>query len=217
MVTALVLALLAIVPTSLTIFTASGPSLSIDEVERVVPSAGETLLVVAITLVVTALAAGSLGGLVARRLRVTGATIALVTAWLLGALLLPVVAAALGVEVRTAVACFDTCSAMLDTSQPTAGLLGVLVGMVIMVVTVVGGVAALVLALVAIVLARRHHATSAITCLVVALGVLNVLVFVVAEGTFAPYLCLAIGVGAWSWWLDARAAGTRPVEAEPEL
>ena len=214
-VTAVVLALLAAVPTVLTIFTSSGPAMAIDDIERLLPSPAQAVVIVVATLLAAALVSGTIGGVVRRRLRVTGAAVALVSAWLLGALLLPMVAAAIGAPLRTSVACFDTCSAMLDAATPTAGLLGVLLGIVLVIVTVVGGIVALLFTIAGMVLGIRHHATAAIACLVVSFGVLNLLSFFVVGGSAVPYLCLAIGVVAWDRWLASRVRAPGRTETLP--
>ncbi len=94
---------------------------------------------------------------------------------------------------------------MLDTAEPTAALLGLFLGMFFVAVTVVGLVIALGFAIAAILLARRHHSTSAIACLAVAFGVMNTFAFAWADGLFLPYVCLAAGVIAWDHWLEVRA------------
>jgi hypothetical protein len=82
----------------------------------------EAVVLASISVLGAALAGGFVGGVVRRRYRATGAIIALAIAWPVGIALLPAAASLLGFHVAAGIFCFDTCTPMVTSADPTSGI-----------------------------------------------------------------------------------------------
>jgi hypothetical protein len=82
----------------------------------------EAVVLASISVLGAALAGGFVGGLVRRRYRATGAIVALAIAWPVGIALLPAAASLLGFHLAAGIFCFDTCTPMVTSADPTSGI-----------------------------------------------------------------------------------------------
>jgi hypothetical protein len=191
----------------------------------------ESLALTTIVVLVAALIGGAIGGFVWRSGRIRGGVAALASAWATAIIVMPLSAAALGIELRTGIVCIFGCEALLRDDQPFGGLLAYvefLIGtaalawpLIILSVIVVTAVT------VAEVLRRRsadgsqsadgappvpaRRIQSRRAVLLILAG------FAVAHGSgialtaasgqtgVIPYICLSLGVLAWAAWMDLRS------------
>ena len=81
----------------------------------------DALLLSMASVATASVAGGSLGGILVRSRPLAAALVAIGTAWPVGIGMLSIAAAALGIEVRIAIVCVDTCSPEITNQEPLSG------------------------------------------------------------------------------------------------
>ena len=191
-------------------------------------SALEALALATLVVLIGAVIGGSIGGLAWRTGRLWGGVAALASAWAASIVVMPLSAAALGIHLRTGIVCVFGCEALLRDDQPFSGPLGyatflmgtaTVAGPLLMLAAIV-----LVGVSVAAVLPRRtvggsqaasgppatgaHTIRSRIALLLALAGFAVVhgagLALTATSGQtgLIPYVCLSVGVLAWTAWMD---------------
>jgi len=148
-----------------------------------------------------ALVGGFLGGRLRRHFPVLGASLALSLAWLTGVIMLPLAANVLDIPFTSGVWCISSCSVHLRDDQPLGGALAYansLRGSLFFVPLWLVPLIFLILAV------RWNPGDSAVPIFFAILLHAGLHIPAIAGGGAVPYLCLAVGVFAWSLILRAR-------------
>ncbi len=168
----------------------------------------------AIAVVIPAAVVGGLaGGLVWRWRRFAGAAVALVVAWAVAVLTVPIAAAALGIHLRAGIICFFGCQALLRDDQPLGGAIAYAY---FLVATVAFSWSWVVPALLLLVVGRvlfdwaRGRAAARprlpLVVLIVGFAIIYGIGLIAARDpaltSLVPYALLAIGVAVWAAWMD---------------
>jgi hypothetical protein len=159
--------------------------------------------------VAASLVGGGLGGLLVRRHPVAATLLAIGTAWPVGIAMLSLVAATLGIGLRTGILCIDTCTPSITDQDPLSGLaasVGVVVGSAVFLIFPVafaGLVAAGAFA------SRRGNVLVGSALVVAGYGALYFWSLLLGGGP--AFVCLALGVVAWTVLLhQPRAEAITP-------
>jgi hypothetical protein len=160
------------------------------------------LVLAAFTVIPAALLSSWIGGRVGRRHQTWGLAVTLWTAWATGVVVLPVAAAALGVHLRTGIACAMGCEANLRDDVFLSGVAAY--GMLVVVSTSL--FVFLVIPLGLLVLARATgQFTLAVAGVISLHAVLHLWILTsVSHGGFIPYLSLLVGFTVWCYWMRPR-------------
>ena len=173
----------------------------------------QALLLAVASVIPAALAGGTLAGLLVRRHPAIAAFVAMTVSWWVGILMLPLAAGISGIPYTAAFVCFDNgCSIFLDYQEPLLGFAAYPISLFwsvalfpYLVVPVVLGIAAVVVRRMALTVLFAISVHSAVSIGSITLG------------GFVPYVCLAIGVFAWSVWVAEPAVeAVESSEQEPE-
>jgi hypothetical protein len=198
------------------------------------------LVLATVTTLVAAVVGGLAGGLAWRRGPIWGGVAALAGAWATAITVLPLVAAGLGVHLRTGIICLFGCQASLRDDQPFGGPAAYaefVLGTAVLVWPIIA-LAAVVTVVLTVVPSLRPPGpgNSADTAGTSPRGLLanSRLLLVLSLGGFAlvhgagialmsssnqtgliPYLCLCVGVVVRAAWLDRSAARSRAAQEAP--
>ena len=162
-----------------------------------------------------ALVGGALGGLVRLRWPVLGAFVAVWISWAIGIVVLPVAATLMGVTLRAAVVCVDSCSASLRGGDPASGIVAYQTVLVFSRFFVLPALVGSLLAIAAAIAGFRHALIAGVVLAVLAQGAVHFWSLWLGGGLPA-WLCLAVGVVIWSAVLPRpviRPAATPPATA----
>jgi hypothetical protein len=162
---------------------------------------------------IAALVGGSVGGLVWRWRPFAGAAAALVTAWATGILTLPMAAAALGIHLRAGIVCFFGCESLLRDDKPLGGVQAYaefVLGTLALLQSFVWPALAVLLVLFVLPSWIRGRAaprprlprTVAVAAFAAVQGFPLVWVAATGHGGVVPYLCLSLGIVAWTVWMS---------------
>ncbi|MCU0483690.1 MAG: hypothetical protein MUC54_05385, partial [Chloroflexi bacterium] len=173
---------------------------------------GEALLLAAACALGAAVVGGGAGGRLVRTRPTEATLVAIGTSWPVGIILLPAVAAAFGIRLRTAIFCFDVCTVSLTDANPLSGIGAYVLALLMGVLLVVPPIVALVLLLAALRTAPARGKMLGSVLVVAAYAVLHL--WTLPDGGI-PFVCLAIGAVAWTALL--RGPGTAPGPAPTAL
>ena len=180
--------------TAAIVWSSTPPSWYHETVEPV--SLGVAVVIALLAVTAGALAGGTLGGSKVRKQPVLGLAYALVFAWPVAIVTLPLLPALLGWTYRGAFFCFSGCNPMIRADVPLSGALAYTE-------TLIFGLwgpveVAAVLALIAIVLARRHHRLIASAFTIAAFVALNFWNITLSPGALPAVIALIIGSVVWA-------------------
>jgi hypothetical protein len=178
------------------------------------PMAPESAFVLSLATVLPSAVVGALaGGLVWRWRRFGGAAVALASGWAAGVVILPMAAAVLGVHLRAATVCVMGCQSLLRDDRPFGGVIAYgwfLAGTFFLAWSAIVP-AAVVLIVISVLFAwvRGRPAVRPRLALIPSViafaavhGIALVWIVLVTPGVLLPYVSLAIGVVAWTIWLN---------------
>jgi hypothetical protein len=188
----------------------SVPRFSVRETAEPV-SFGYALLLALIPVTAAALVGGSLGGSIVRKQPVRGLFFALLFAWPVAVITLPLLPAYLGWSYRGAWFCLSACNPMITSEVPLSGVLAY--AQVLLFGLWGPAEVAAVLALIAYVLARRHRRGGASAFTIAAVVSLNFW-SILSPGVVAA--ALALIVGSFVWVAPHLVAANEAAEANDE-
>jgi hypothetical protein len=200
---ALVLAAISIVPVAWTLLDLNPGLWYWSYLEYPARTPQQAFLLATCAVVPAGLLGGFLGGLVRGRRPVAGAFVAMAVSWPVGITMLPLAATVLGIPMRDAIFCFDTCTPQLVSGEPFSGMHAYAYWAFSGIYMVVPVGLALLVAVIAWQLARRGSSTLGSAFVVLAYVSMHAL-FLLNRQAWIPFACLALGVIAWTAWLDAR-------------
>jgi hypothetical protein len=192
------------------------------------------LVLAMVAVLVAALVGGIAGGFTWRRSPIWAGIVALATAWAAALGVLPVVAAVVGIHLRTGIVCIFGCEALLREDQPFGGLAAYaefILGTAALTWPVIGLAAIGIVIMTIMSVRRRSGPTGPATSPSVPITRLRLVVplgaFAVIHGAgiaalsssrqtgLIPYVCLSIGVVIWAAWLHRSSAGPLGVSGPP--
>ena len=171
---------------------------------------GYALLLALVPVTAAALVGGSLGGSIVRKQPVRGLFFALLFAWPVAVITLPLLPALLGWSYRGAWFCLSSCNPMITSEVPLSGALAY--AQILLFGLWGPAEVAAVLALIAIVLADRHH--RAIASLFAVAAVVSLNFWSIINPGVLP-AAIALVVGSFIWVAPHLVAAAETEEATP--
>lgn len=182
------------------------------------PLPWQALLVGGGAALISAVVAGAAGGWIRRRWAVTGAAVALFTAWPVAIGLLPLLGSGAGATVRYGVNCIDACGPpILSEVQPDTALTGWVQGLAVSMMLGITDIGAVLFGAISLILARRRLPRLAVISGVLAYASLHAMFFVFEPASIVGFVCLAVGVVIWWWWLLGRDRLLELLQIAPEV
>jgi hypothetical protein len=176
----------------------------------------EALVLALAAVIPAALVGGTAGGLAWRWRRLAGAAVALLTAWPVAIVVLPLAAAVLGIHLRSGISCFTGCDALLRDDEPLGGPYAFLNYAMLFVLfipsAIVPGVIAVVVSKFLADWAVRPTIVLVVSLLVLA-AVYGFPAAASGPGAVIPYVVLVVGVVIWTIWMDRHDPRPTPAPA----
>jgi hypothetical protein len=212
-IAALCLGFLSLPFAAASIAWSSVPRFSVRETVEPV-SFGYALLLALLPVTAAAFVGGSLGGSIVRKQPVRGLFFALLFAWPVAVITLPLLPAYLGWSYRGAWFCLSACNPMITSDVPLSGALAY--SQVLLFGLWGPAEVAAVLALIAYVLARRHRRVGASAFTIAAVVSLNFW-SILSPGVLAAAIALVVGSFVWvaPHLVAAEEASEEPGEPSP--
>jgi hypothetical protein len=198
---AVVLALIAVAPVAWSLYEPLA-AWKLDELDpSMAPLANrpmgveQAILLAFATVIPAAMIGGVTGGTLRRGFPVGGAFTALSAAWLTGVVLLPLIANALAIPLTNGVGCFMSCEVHLRDDQPSSGAVAYVTSVGLSLPFIWFWLVPLIFLILAL---RWNTGDSVVPVFFAILLHAGLHSMAIIAGGAVPYVCLAVGVLAWS-------------------
>jgi hypothetical protein len=173
-------------------------------------------IVLATTVVlIAALVSGWLAGLARRRQPWWAVTAAIWTAWVLGIIVLPLVAAATGIPLATGIECVRGCEAHLRSDMPLSGLAAYVESLAG--VLMIPYVPVILLVVLWFAVRTRWLGLAIATVIGLHASINWFSIFLTGAAALVPYACLVLGVIGWAVWMRRTEPTAAPSVGGPSV